>query len=209
MLKHGGTTHMTGGSWWMALGCYIKRDKGRRRRGGVKVMLCVKEILKCLEGNCNNCKTPIGCLWVKIRGGSYSGHLLPDQDVKPKKVIIGSLKQVSCQQNLVLVVTSTTKKNHISPWNVPGMRKMLLPQAHKIYQQGMSCSWTSYSQSKKTCFVLSRFMMALAALIAMLWSLRSWWACWGREPRQRLQILKEQVSACSELSWERFCGNLP
>lgn len=78
-------------------------------------MLCVRENLKCLEINCGNCKTPIECLWVKIRGGSYSGHLLPNQDGKPKKVIIGSLKQVSGSKNLVLRMTSTIQKNPGSP----------------------------------------------------------------------------------------------
>lgn len=94
-----------------------KERQGRRRGGGggVEVMLCVKENLKCLEINCGNCKTPIECLWVKIRGGSHSGHLLPNQDGKPKKVIIGSLKQVSGPKNLVLRMTSTIQKNPGSP----------------------------------------------------------------------------------------------
>lgn len=112
-------------TWWdnshdwgnMVDGSRLLRKErwGRRRRGGVKVILCAKENLKCLEVNCINCKTPIKSLWVKIREGSYSGHLLPNQNDAPKKVIIGSLKQVLCQQNLVFMATSTTQKNHMSP----------------------------------------------------------------------------------------------
>lgn len=154
--------------WWIMVdGSRLlhKERWKRRRRGGVKCILCAKENLMCLEVNCSNCKTPIESLWVKIRKGSYSGHLLPNQNYTPKKVIIGSLKQVLRQQNLAFMVTSTTQKNHVTHQAV--MCRMLLPHTRYICQQGMNCHWASHSQTKRTCFVVSRFMMALAALITI------------------------------------------
>lgn len=121
-----GQLTMTGGSWWMALGCFIKRDREEEEEDDEESCSMLRRTLKCLELNWGNCKTPIGCLWVKIRGGSYSRHLLSNLDDKPNKVIIGSLKQVSGQQNLVLMVISTTQKNHVIH-QVPGMHRALLP----------------------------------------------------------------------------------
>lgn len=42
---------MTGGSWWMALGCFIKRDREEEEEDDEESCSMLRRTLKCLELN--------------------------------------------------------------------------------------------------------------------------------------------------------------
>lgn len=80
---------------------------------------------------------------------------------------------------------------------------------NKLQPLCLKSSIKIWSQTKKTCFVLSLLLIALAAVITRLWTLGSCWAQWRLFLRQKFLGLEEETSACTEFSREGFCRMLP
>lgn len=81
---------MTGRSWWMAVGCFVKTGRGKR---GVGDTFYVKNV-ECIEVNCGDCGITSGSRSKGIQEGSYSRHLphTPNQDNKASATMFESLR---------------------------------------------------------------------------------------------------------------------
>ena len=147
---------------------------GQGRRGG-EVMLYVKNNLECIEVSYSNCGSPIECLCVKIRGVFSKGDLTvdlcyqpPNQDDKANEEIFGSLKQALGQQNLVPtgdfnypdICWKNSTAAHISSIKfLDCIEDCFLIQMLDV-PTGMRHCWTCYSQTKKTCLVISQSVIS-------------------------------------------------
>ncbi|PKU40160.1 rna-directed dna polymerase from mobile element jockey- hypothetical protein [Limosa lapponica baueri] len=135
----------------------------------------MKENLECIEVSYGDCRSPIKCLWVKIRGviSMTIGicYQPPNQDDKTNEIIFGSLKQALGQQNLDLIGDfnypdicwkNNTAAHMSSVEFLESVEDCFLIQI--LDTPRMRHCWTCYSQTKKNCFVISQLVMALAAV---------------------------------------------